>query len=192
MKQLHRPDLFGWSSFDEERNIDFNSICWVREGGNVLIDPLPMSDHDRAHVESLGGASVVVVTNSDHLRDAPALARLFGAELVGPAEDPIEGAKPAGDVIVPGLAVHVMNGSKTPGELALILEETTLITGDLIRAHRPAELMFLPAAKLEDPEQARASVARLVDACARVETVLVGDGWHLFGGAQEALRRLVS
>ena len=26
MKLLHRDDLYGWSVFDEERNIDFNSV----------------------------------------------------------------------------------------------------------------------------------------------------------------------
>ena len=35
MKQLHRKDLFGWSEFNKERNLDFHSVLWVREGGNV-------------------------------------------------------------------------------------------------------------------------------------------------------------
>ena len=59
MKQHHRPDLFGWSVFDPDRDIDFHSVVWVRKKGNVVIDPLPMSDHDRAHLESLGGAALV-------------------------------------------------------------------------------------------------------------------------------------
>ena len=50
MKQLHRKDLFCWSVFDKERNIDFNSVLWVRDAGNVLIDPLPMSEHDHEHL----------------------------------------------------------------------------------------------------------------------------------------------
>ena len=70
MKPLHRPDLFGWSRFDESRNLDFCSVAWVRPGGNVLIDPLPMSEHDLAHLEGLGGAALIVITNSDHTRGA--------------------------------------------------------------------------------------------------------------------------
>ena len=70
MKKLHRSDLFGWSSFDEDRNLDFHSVLWVRDGGNVAIDPLPLSDHDREHLEQLGSVTTIVVTNSDHLRDA--------------------------------------------------------------------------------------------------------------------------
>ena len=45
MKLLHRPDLFCWSVFDEARDIDFNSVLWVRDGGNIAIDPLPMSSN---------------------------------------------------------------------------------------------------------------------------------------------------
>jgi hypothetical protein len=75
MKRLHRPDLFTWSCFDESRNVDFFSVAWIRAGGNVLIDPLTMSGHDRAHFQGLGGAALIIVTNSDHVRGAPALAQ---------------------------------------------------------------------------------------------------------------------
>ena len=74
MKSLHRPDLFAWSRFDEARNVDFSGTLWVREAGNVVIDPMPLSAHDRAHLDALGGAALIVVTNSDHLRAAVELA----------------------------------------------------------------------------------------------------------------------
>ncbi|HMR78492.1 MAG TPA: hypothetical protein PKD61_25475, partial [Polyangiaceae bacterium] len=67
MKSLHRDDLFGWSLFDESRNIDFHSVLWRRADGNVAIDPLPLSPHDAQHLDSLGGVRHIVVTNSDHL-----------------------------------------------------------------------------------------------------------------------------
>src|SRR5690606_35386635 len=50
MKLLYRPDLYAWSRFDEARNIDFHSVLWVREGGNVVIDPLPLSAHEQARL----------------------------------------------------------------------------------------------------------------------------------------------
>jgi len=84
MKQLHRKDLFGWSEFNQQRNLDFHSICWVRDQGNVLIDPLPLSEHDLAHLQLLGGASIIVITNSDHCRDAENIAVQTGAKIVGP------------------------------------------------------------------------------------------------------------
>ena len=81
MKLLQRNDLFSWSEFNEERNLDFNSWLWVRSKGNVLIDPLPMTEHDRQHLERLGGAEFIIVTNSDHCRDAEKIAGDTGAHV---------------------------------------------------------------------------------------------------------------
>jgi hypothetical protein len=193
MKRLHRPDLFAWSCFDESRNIDFCSVAWVRAGGNVLIDPLPMSDHDRAHLDGLGGATVIIVTNSDHTRGAEALAQQLHATLHGPRAErdslPLRCERwlGDGDEPVPGLRVLEMHGSKTPGELALVLEGTTLITGDLVRGHVGGALNLLPDAKLADRARAVASVKRIVDEYPQIDAVLVGDGWPLFHGGARAL-----
>nr|ADN18382.1 conserved hypothetical protein [Gloeothece verrucosa PCC 7822] len=84
MKSLHRPDLYSWSFFDTERNIDCNSIAWIRPEGNVLIDPLPLSTHDLNHLNSLGGAAWIVITNSDHIRAAAEIAALTGAKVAAP------------------------------------------------------------------------------------------------------------
>lgn len=193
MKRLHRPDLFAWSCFDESRNIDFSSVAWIRPGGNVLIDPLPMSDHDRAHLESLGGAALIIVTNSDHVRGAQGLAQHLRARLCGPRAEretfplPCDDWLGEGDEPAPGLHVLEMHGSKTPGELALVLEETTLITGDLVRGHVGGSLNLLPDAKLVDRSRALASVKRIIEEHPRIEAVLVGDGWPVFRDGARAL-----
>jgi hypothetical protein len=193
MKLLHRPDLFAWSCFDERRNIDFWSVAWVRSGGNVLVDPLPMSEHDRAHLERLGGAMLVIVTNSDHTRGAQSLAQQLGAALCGPRAErdgfplPCDRWLGEGDEPVPGLRVLEMQGSKTPGELALVLEDTTLITGDLVRGHVGGALNLLPDTKLADRTRALASVKRIIDEYPQIEAVLVGDGWPIFRDGARAL-----
>lgn len=197
MKRLHRPDLFGWSVFDESRNLDFHSVLWVRGGGNVAIDPLPLTAHDKKHVAELGGVALVIVTNSDHTRAAREVAKEFGARLAGPAAE--RATFPLvcdlwlgdGDEPVPGLTAIALDGSKTPGELALVIERTTLVTGDLVRAHEGGKLTTLPAAKLADAAKAAASVKRLA-ALREVDAVLVGDGWPIFHGADGALRELAS
>lgn len=197
MKQLHRPDLFGWSVFDPDRNIDFHSVVWVRDQGNVVIDPLPMSDHDSAHLDSLDGAAFIVVTNSDHTRDAAKLCAATGAELLGPAGEqdgfPLKCARwvEDGDVIVEGLKAYALDGSKTPGELALILEGRTLITGDLIRAHEGGRLRLIPDAKLKDKKRAVGSVKRII-AMGPFDAVLPGDGWPVFRDGQKVLDELVA
>lgn len=197
MKRLHRPDLFGWSQFNEDRNIDFHSVLWVRPEGNAVIDPLPLSPHDSDHLSQLGGVAVIVITNSDHVRDAPALAEEYAADVYGPEAErdsfPIVCDRWLRDdeEILPGLRAITLDGSKTPGELALLLEDTTLITGDLIRAHAAGRLHLLPDAKLADKKAAVGSVERLAGFRA-IDAVLTGDGWPVFRDGDARLRDLVS
>ena len=196
MKALHRKDLYGWSRFDEARNLDFHSVLWVRPEGNVVFDPLPLSAHDAAHLRSLGGVAWVVLTNSEHVRAARELVADFGAKLAGPRAEadsfPLKCDRWLSDreELVPGLVALELHGSKTPGELAFVLEDTTLVTGDLVRGHLGGRLNLLPDAKLKDPARARASVRGLL-AWPRIDAVLVGDGWPVFRGGRAALEELV-
>jgi Metallo-beta-lactamase superfamily len=197
MKLLHRPDLYCWSEFDLDRNIDFHSVAWIRHEGNILVDPLPLSAHDRVHLQALGGAKWIVITNSDHIRASQEIAAQTGAQIAAPAGErdtfsiPVQQWLSDGDAIVPGLKAIELHGSKTPGELALLLEDTTLITGDLIRAHQAGSLMLLPNAKLTDRDRALDSVRRLTQ-LATIETVLVGDGWHVFHDGLLRLKAAIS
>jgi len=197
MKHLHRKDLFSWSEFNPERDLDFHSVLWVRPDGNVLIDPLHLSAHDLDHLRQLGGAKYIVITNSDHCRDAFHIAKVTGATIYGPAGEkasmPIECDKwlHEGDKVVPGLVAFILHGSKTPGEVALVLETSTLITGDLIRGHTGGELCMLPETKLADIKRAKQSIRNLAD-LPDIETVLVGDGWPVFNHGGEALKKLAA
>jgi glyoxylase-like metal-dependent hydrolase (beta-lactamase superfamily II) len=197
MKSLHRPDLYCWSEFDADRNVDFHSITWVRPEGNILIDPLPISEHNWLHLESLGGVQWIVITNSDHVRASQEIAAKTGAQIAAPQGEkdafpiPVQRWLSDGDVIVPGLEAIELHGSKTPGELALLLQDTTLITGDLVRAHQAGSLMMLPDAKLVDKAQAIASVQQLA-ALNQVSAVLVGDGWQVFRDGHQLLQKLAT
>jgi glyoxylase-like metal-dependent hydrolase (beta-lactamase superfamily II) len=196
MKRLHRPDLFSWSVFHEPLNVDFNGFLWTRPEGNVLFDPVAMSPHDRAHLRELGGAAWIVLTNSAHVRATAELVAAFGAKVAGPRQE--RDAFPLrcdrwladGEEVVPGLTAFELEGSKTPGELALFLAPETLLTGDLVRAHRAGSLMFLlPQQGLRDAAKARASVARLLER--PIDAVLVGDGFCVYRDGQRELEALV-
>ncbi|MBD2454818.1 MBL fold metallo-hydrolase [Nostoc sp. FACHB-87] len=197
MKSLHRPDLYGWSTFNPARNIDFNGIAWIRPDGNILIDPVALSNHDWNHLESLGGVDWIILTNSEHVRSAKEIAVQTYAKIAAPSAEkevfPIACDRwlSDGDEFVPGLKIIELQGSKTPGELALLLEETTLITGDLIRAHTAGSLTTLAKEKLLDPVAAIASIRRLAQ-LSKVETVLVGDGWSVFRDGHLRLKELAA
>lgn len=192
MKQLHRSDLFSWSVFNEERNIDFNGTLWLRPSGNVLIDPLPFTGHDINHLKNLGGAAHVIITNSDHVRDAAEIVLLTGAKCWGPAAEkhdfPItcDGWLSEEEQPIKGIEVFCLNGSKTPGELALLIDEKTLVTGDLIRAHEGGYLRMLPADKLQNHALALESIKRMAS-IASIQAVIPGDGWPIFNNGHEAL-----
>lgn len=195
MKTLHRPEFFGWTVFDPERNLDFHSVLWLRPEGNIAFDPLPLSAHDQAHLLSLGQLSHIFISNSDHLRDALALSELTGAQIWGPEAEKealpdlhglTDGAEP-----LSGLKVFVMQGSKTPGELAFLIQGHTLITGDLIRAHRAGALCLLPDGKLSDKAAAQKSVARLAQ-LPGIEAILTGDGWPVFRDGSQVLNECIA
>lgn len=196
MKLLHKNNLFCWTQFDEDRNIDFHSYLWIRPEDNVIFDPLPLTSHDENHLNALGNVSYIIISNSDHIRNAEVLAEQTGAEIWGPvgekASFPIKCAKWLSESksVIDGLDVYSLNGSKTEGELAFIVEGHTLITGDLIRAHSGGKLCMIPDAKLKDVKQARASVKRLA-LIKGIDAILPGDGWPVFNNGEQALLSLV-
>ena len=196
MKLLHKPNLFCWSTFNEERNLDFHSVFWKGTHANVAIDPLELSAHDRRHIEALGGVQDIIITNSDHLRATAQLQAATGARVWVPARERQsfadleargleDGAEP-----FPGLRVMELRGSKTEGELCLLIEGDTLVTGDLVRGHRAGQLNLLPDAKLHSKPEALDSLRRLAS-LQGVEAVLVGDGWPVFRDGARALQLLL-
>lgn len=197
MRRLHRSDLFTWSVYDEGQGIDFNGLLWRREGGNVLVDPVPLADADQRHLAALGGVAAIVLTNSAHVRAAPELAARTGAALLGPAGErasfPVACGRwlADGDEPFPGLRVRELYGSKTEGELALVLDDRTAIFGDLVRAHHAGALMLLRREKLKDPDGALESVRRVRALHPKIEHVLVGDGWCAFRNGGTLLDELL-
>jgi hypothetical protein len=168
---------------------------WVNPAGNVLIDPLVLNEHDENHLDSLGGAAHLIITNSDHVRDSEKILLFTGAKCWGPAAEkeqfPFEcdGWLEDGDNPVDGIEVFCLNGSKTPGELAIVIEKTTLVTGDLIRAHEGGRLCMLPDAKLKNREAAVESIKRIA-VLKEVQAVVPGDGWPIFKNGHDALLEL--
>jgi len=196
MKQLHKPNLWGFSLFNAERNLDFHSVFWSRPAGNVLIDPLPLTAHDAAHLDRLGGVRDIILTNSDHARAAAELRERTSARLWGPRLEPafLESlgarALEREHSLGADLEVLELSGSKTPGELCLLLEGETLVVGDLIRGHRAGRLNLLPDAKLGDKALAIGSLEALTQR-EGIDAVLVGDGWPVFRAGSAALLELL-
>lgn len=197
MKSLHKNNLSFWRQFDEDRNIDFHSYLWIRIEGNIVFDPLPLTQHDANHLNSPGNVGHILLSNSDHVRNTEDLSKKTGAEIWGPIGEsesfPIECDKWLGDSkgLLVGLDVYSLAGSKTDGELAFVIEGETLITGDLIRAHRGGQLCMLPEVKLKNLDKAIKSVQNI--ACIKgIDAILPGDGWPVFRNGKQALSELAA
>jgi len=196
MKELPGKEIYTWSTFSEEHQIDFYSFLIYLIEGNVLVDPLPFSAEDEKDLLDLGPISTIVVTNSDHIRDTENIAKKLGVPICAPNGE--QDAFPFrvvrwlkdGDFVVPELQVFALEGSKTNGELALLLEKETLITGDLIRCHEPGKLTLLPDEKLTDKTKALASVKRLAE-LPDLKTVIVGDGGPIIEDGKAQLQALL-
>jgi uncharacterized cupin superfamily protein len=188
-------DLYCWSVFNEVRQIDFNGHLWVRQEGNVLIDPVAMIESDLQQLKALGSVKFIVITNSDHEREATDFRERTGAQIVAHQLDAPRMQCSAdvmvtdGDLIVPGLrAVHLESGGKSPGEIALHWTERGIVlSGDLIVGAPLGQLSLLMDEKLQDPPAAALACRKLL--ALDFDTLLVGDGHSLVGGAREHLLR---
>ncbi len=184
-------DLFMWSAWQSAPNVFFNSFFVAAEGGNLILDPLPLSEPDAAQIDERGGAAWVVITNRDHERDAKNVAARFGAKIAASEADaPLLGISvdrrlKDGDEIG-GARVLGFDGLKTAGEIALHFRaKQTAISGDALWGDVAGKLRLGP--KLADAGRAALSLRRL--AALRVENLLIGDGQCIFGGATRALWR---
>jgi hypothetical protein len=141
--------------------------------------------------------SYIIISNSDHVRNAKELACETEALIWGPEGEkdsfPIECSRWLGESkgLIEGLDVYCLNGSKTNGELACVVEGDTLITGDLIRAHTGGQLCMLPEAKLQDVDRAINSVKKLAS-IEGIKAILPGDGWPVFRDGEAVMSELVA
>lgn len=196
MKSTTLESVHTWSVWQADKRIDFNGFLWTRPTGGLLVDPMPLTDDQRAFLDERGRAQRILLTNADHLRAAGELKGALGAEVLAPAADRERFGEQASLVDVwfedalPGelgelTQLAPLRGGKGPLEPAVYLrEERAWLFGDLVRSHVSGRLMLLPEAKTSDRAQLIADVRAL--AGPPVEAVLLGDGDSLFRGAQAA------
>lgn len=204
MKATILEGLHLWSAFQPDRGIDFNAFAWVRpDGGNVLIDPLPLDEAETAFIRGKGGARWILITNADHWRAADAMRDAFRAEVYAPAPDrerlTRDGRRPdqwydaAGGlpaVLREAMTVLPVRGGKTPCEMAFFLKQPrALLFGDIVRTAVAGRLTLLPDDKLRDKVAVLDSLRRAIPL--PFEAILVGDGDCVFHDARETFFRML-
>jgi uncharacterized cupin superfamily protein len=174
----------------------FNSHLFVTPNGNVAVDPLALEPSDAEHVEALGGIAEIVLTNRDHLREAPSLVARFGARIVTSAREaplldiPVDRVVADGEQVFEGAHAVWLDHQKTPGEFAVHLpKEKAVLVGDAILGAPAGALSLLPDEKYAEPVRAALALRRLL--ALQPHVLLVGDGAPLWSGATRALGSLL-
>ena len=176
------PNIWEWSWFSEEKQLNFNGHLLTVGEHRILVDPPPMTAGDIAFARQGGPVDYILVTNRDHEREAASLREEFRCTVMVPELDAKEMALTTdktckdGELLPGGIWVIQLAHQKSPGESALFLDtgKGILIVGDAIIGHPDGALRHLPAEKYANVELARDGLKRLLKY--KFESLLVGDG----------------
>jgi glyoxylase-like metal-dependent hydrolase (beta-lactamase superfamily II) len=196
MKQI-LPGMWQWSSFSEEKQLDFNGLFLMIGEHKVLIDPPPMTAEASTFIRRNGPVDYIVVTNRDHARQAAACQTEFKCQLQVPDADaaqmdltPTKTFKD-GELLPGGMWVIQLKDQKSPGESALFIQQGrgVLIVGDALIGKPAGAVSLLPADRYADVEKAKEGLQRLLKY--QFESLLVGDGTSILAAAKQPVERLL-
>ncbi len=190
--------IYTWSWFSEEKGFNFNGWLILSQGGNVMVDPPPLTPEDSAQIEQLGPPRHIVVTNRDHEREVAQYREDYGAEtwmheLDAPlVEVRTDHTFQHGDTLPGGLEVIHIPDNKSPGESALLLHgaPNRLILGDALIAHPPGQFNLLPPDKYADVARAREGIRVLLNY--EFDSVLASDGAPILEGGRKAVEAFLN
>lgn len=191
------PGILMWSWLSEPHGYNFNGHLIEDAGGNICVDPVEPGADGLAEL-ARRGVGRIVLTNRNHTRAANMVkARTQARIAIHPADASharnqgaeIDDELRVGDTVGPFTVVAVPG--KSPGEVALHWPaRRLLLVGDALIGNPPGNCKLLRDAVMDDPPQLRASVKNLLDL--DFDTLLVGDGEPIIGGAKEHVRGLVA
>ncbi|MBI4402473.1 MAG: hypothetical protein HY581_12680 [Nitrospirae bacterium] len=194
MKQLF-PEIWQWSWFSQEKQLDFNGLFLIGNEHRVLIDPPPMAPDDVAQIHRSGQVDYILITNRDHEREAATCQAEFRCKVMVPEADASQMTIKAdktyqdGELLPGGIWVVHLKDQKAPGESGFFLQrgKGIMIVGDALIGKPPGALTMLPAEKYADVAKARDGLRRLLNY--NFDAFLVGDGTSILAGAKEAVLR---
>ena len=190
------PGIFTWGSTYADRPWDLNGYAIALAGGTVLIDP---PAPDEAGWQKLPKPiTTVVLTNRDHIRDAPLFRTRYGARIIaGQAEVAqlapltVDEAVREGDLISGALRVIHLPG-KSAGEIGIYLDPAyhgvsreqggILLLGDAIIGNPPGVLGLIPEQKIDDLQTLKQSLPKLLEYDFQV--LLLCDGLPVLSDAK--------
>lgn len=197
MKQI-LPYIWQWSSFSEEKQLDFNGLFLHVGEHKILVDPPPMTAEDSTFIRRQGQVDYIIITNRDHVREALSCRRDFGCHVFVPEADApqMDLQSPRtfkdGELLPGGIWVINLADQKSPGESALFMQQGKgiVIVGDALIGKPAGSLSLLPAEKYADAGKAKEGLRRLLKY--KFDTILVGDGTSILNGAKQVVERVLA
>ena len=192
------PNIWEWSWFSEEKQLNFNGHLLTVGEHRILIDPPPMTSSDIAFARQGGPVDYIIVTNRDHERETAQLREEFHCTVIVPELDAkemtltVDKTCKDGELLPGGIWVVQLAHQKSPGESALFLEtgKGILIVGDAILGHPEGALRHLPPEKYANISQAREGLRRLLKY--NFDSLIVGDGASIVTGAKPLLEQVLA
>lgn len=196
LKQL-LPNIYQWSWFSQEKQLDFNGLFLTIGEHRILIDPPPLPQEEAMRMKQGGPVDYVLITNRDHEREAETCRKTFNCRLYVPEADaPQMTIKPDktyrdGELLPGGIWAVQLQHQKSAGETALFLPQGkgVLIVGDALIGAPPGSLRLLPAEKYADTREAKEGLRRLLKY--NFDAILVGDGASIVTGARTVVEQLL-
>lgn len=192
------PDIFTWSEFSEEKQLDFNGYYIARQGESVLIDPPELDESGLHELSALVAKNsdcplkAIFLSNVHHDRMSRQLKDKFSIPICIHEKDKAllefsaDKTFADGETGPCGLKVIHLSHQKSPGESAFLLPDIkTLIVGDALIGKIPGKVNLLPAEKYSDIQQAKDSLRILSEH--DFDTLLVGDGNSILKDAKKVV-----
>ena len=196
------PNLYQWSEFSVEKQLNFNGYYLVHNGESVSIDPPVLLDNDLQSLKNLliknsdSPLKAILLTNVHHDRISQKAKEIFNVPVYIHENDVSELDFEAdhtfvnGDKLFCGLKVIHLKNQKSPGESAFYLEDQKkMFVGDALIGKVLGKLNMLPPDKFVDIDEARKSLQVLKSF--DFDDLLLGDGECILGEGKKTLEKFL-
>jgi len=190
-----KADVWMWSVFSEEKDLDFNGyLIQTSDNQSFIVDP-PCAGPDVLNgFTPLPKVEFIFLTNADHERASVDFRERLGIPIyIHEADASLLSLKPDftvqdGHELANGWQVIHLPNQKTPGETALYhLQQRTLILGDALIGKPFQKLSLLPSEKYRDRHAALSTLHERLSGL-DVQVLLLGDGDPIMLNAGSTLK----
>ncbi|MGV7219984.1 MAG: hypothetical protein ACQ9MH_00510 [Nitrospinales bacterium] len=193
-------NIYCWSEFSEEKQLNFNGYLIIGNGESVIIDPSILESGILAQLLAQHESSPfkgIYLTNVHHERKSNPLKRLYSVPVwvneldKEGLEVPADNSFKDGDNLLCGIKAIQLNDQKSPGETAFFIrQQKIMIVGDALLGKVPGKLNMLPPDKYLDQAKAKVGLKKLLDY--DFDTLLVGDGTSILKNAKEEVKSFLN